>query len=102
MKTSEIIELLEDRNSWSRFEEKHHAALYRFNNRNDGIHTSSDIGLKFDSTIVVERQHVDLMSKLEAEKLWQLSNLVALCGFEFSSEDIEDHFYTMCERADNV
>ena len=98
MKSSEIVAVLEGRKSLSYFVEKHHEALYRLNNRNDGAITSSDIDLKFDTAIVIEQKHVDFISRLNPEKSWLLSNLVSLCAFEFISEDIEEYFYNLCER----
>ena len=102
MKTSEIIDCLEGRELWTVFGKKYQEALSRMRHRNDGALTSSDIGLKFDKTIVLETEHIKTMAKLSAKDLWTFANLVALCGFEPSSNEIEEYLSTMCEHASDT
>ena len=102
MKTSEIIEYLGGRELWSIFEKKHCETLSRMRHRNDGALTSSEIGLKFDKTIVLDAEHMKTIAKLEADELWVFANLVALCGFETSSDETENYLSSMCDHAGDV
>lgn len=102
MKTSEIIECLEGKELWTSFGKKHQEALSRMEHRNDGALTSSDIGLKFDKTIILEAEHIKTLAELGAEDLWIYANLVTLCGFESSSSEIEEYLFTMCEHASDA
>ena len=102
MKTSEIIECLKGREPWKVFKKRHQAALARMKQRKDGALVSSDIGLEFDKTLVLGIEHLKTLSTLVAEDRWTFSNLVALCGFEFFSSEIEECFDAMCEQVNGA
>ena len=102
MKTSEIIECLRGREPWSTFEKRHQAALARIKHRKDGALVSSDIGLEFDKTLLLENEHLKTLANLGDEDRWTISNLIVLCGFEFNSSETEECFFTMCEHENDA
>lgn len=70
--------------------------------RNDGAFTSGDIGLKFNKVILLDEEHMKKIIKLEGDERWVFANLVALCGFEMSSEKTENNLFSMCEYVKNI
>lgn len=97
MKTSEIESLLRGVSDWQIFCSLYKDKKSMLLSRKDGAATSGELGLIFDTSDVVvtfdqiaKLRNVALRGQMSLSDARFLFNVVALSGFEFESEAVED------------
>lgn len=97
MKTSVLEEVLNGKRSWKQFSALYQKEKCRLFSRHDGSATSGDLQLKFDSgdVTVTSEQIIELCNSVVEDEIDVadavfIATVIALSGFEFSNEDVED------------
>ena len=104
MKTSDVEKALNKLITWKQFCRIYQEDKQNFLSRADGIITSGDFRMKFDSgNFVVTNKHIkELMFVYEEKEIIStdlefIANVILLCGFEFQNDISEDTLVSISE-----